>query len=457
MAVIPHDRGSPGGSPDRGAEESGEPPAGWTRLAAASVAVGVCTGLLVAGFRRLLEETEVWRTTVLALLGTHGALGLLSAMLGVAVAAALAAHLVRRYSPSAGGSGIPQVEAVLAGAQPLPPPAILPVKFFGGWLAIGSGLALGREGPSVQMGASLGGLWGRWCRLHRSDAIAVIAAGGGAGLATAFNAPIAGAVLVLEELVRRYDPRVAVAALGASGGAIAVARVFLGQAPDFDVPPIPFSGVNGGLGFLMLGLCCGMLATAYHRILLAALDLADRLQGLPVELRAGLVGAGVGAVGWWAPGWIGGGDPLTQAALGSGLALTGLPLLLGLRFLLSMVSYGAGTPGGLFAPMLTLGALTGLLVGTGLRWLHPDLQTPMSAYALVGMAALFAGVVRAPVTALVLVTELTGNTTLLLPMLAAGFVALLTTGWTGTPAIYDALSQRLAGLDRPVKPASEAP
>lgn len=428
---------------------SGGEPTGWVMLAAGSVLVGVSTGLLVSGFRRLLEWTEGWRGTALAVAGAGGVPGFLAATLAVAAAAALAAHLVRRFSPGAGGSGIPQVEAAIAGAEKLPPPSILPVKFLGGWLAIGGGLALGREGPSVQMGASLGSLWGGWLRLHRSDAVALMAAGGGAGLATAFNAPIAGAVMVLEELMRRYDPRVAIAALGASGGAIAVSRIFLGQRPDFQVPEIPFSGLEGGAGFLVLGLCCGGLAVAYHHGLLGALSLGDRLVGMPVEWRAGLVGALVGMVGWWNPLWIGGGDPLTQIALGPASTLGVLPLLLGLRFLLSLLSYAAGTPGGLFAPLLTLGALTGVLVDAGVRTLQPELRTPPEAFALVGMAALFAGVVRAPVTALVLVTELTGNTTLLLPMLLGCFVSLLTAAWTGTPAIYDALSWRLAGVGRP--------
>lgn len=413
----------------------------WGRLAIASVAAGVGTGFMAAAFRLLLAHTDEWRTAALSVAGRQGLTGFLAAVVVLSGVAALAATLVRRLSPAAAGSGIPQVEATLAGRMPLPSPLILPVKFLGGWLAIGGGLALGREGPSVQMGASLGGLFGRWFHLRASDAMAVIAAGGGAGLATAFNAPIAGAVLVLEELVRRYDPRVAVAALGASGGAIAVARLLLGPDPDFTVPAIPFPGAGSAIGFLVLGLVCGLLAIVYQRALLATLGLAGRLKRLPVELRAALVGAVVAGAGWWSPSWIGGGDPLTQAALLGTPSLGGLPLLLGVRFLLSVISYAAGTPGGLFAPLLVLGSQAGLLVGAGLHGLYPAMDLPATAYALAGMAALFAGVVKAPVTGLILVTELTGSTSLLLPMLAASFTAMLVTAWSGTPAIYDALGQ----------------
>src|SRR5262249_53571975 len=148
----------------------------------------------------------------------------------------------RGVSREASGSGIPHVEAVLHRELPQAPYPLIPVKFVGGLLAIGSGLALGREGPSVQMGASLAHLLGRVFRSSPSDCLVLLAGGAGAGLAPAFNAPIAGAVFVLEELARRFDTRGAIGAFGASAGAIAVSRLFLGDQPDFYLAPLPNAG-----------------------------------------------------------------------------------------------------------------------------------------------------------------------------------------------------------------------
>ena len=146
----------------------------------------------------------------------RGIAGLALVVLGCAAAAMAAAWLVRRFSPHASGSGIPHVEAVLEGELPPADFRMIPVKFVGGVLAIGSGLALGREGPSVQMGAGIAHLVGLLFRRSWPDSRVLLAAGAGAGLATAFNAPIAGAIFVLEELVRRFDTKIAIAALGAS-------------------------------------------------------------------------------------------------------------------------------------------------------------------------------------------------------------------------------------------------
>src|SRR4029077_1994845 len=222
-------------------------------------------------------------------------------------AASVAALLVWPYSPQASGSGIPHVEAVLSGELPQAPYRLIPVKFVGGVLAIGSGLALGREGPSVQMGASTAHLIGKVFRRHEDDCKALLAAGAGAGLATAFNAPIAGAVFVLEELVRRFDTRITIATLGASTGAIAVARVFLGDAPDFHVDTMPYPSFGTVPVHLALGLVAGCLGVAYNRAIVGTLVAAGRSHRLPVELRAALIGAGVGLIAWFAPGVVGGG------------------------------------------------------------------------------------------------------------------------------------------------------
>src|SRR5262245_32979085 len=326
-----------------------------------------------------------------------------------AAAAALAAWMVRRFSPQASGSGIPHVEAVLHGQVPPAPFTLVPVKFVGGILAIGSGLAHGREGPTVQMGAGIAVVTGHVCRLGWADCRVLLAAGAGAGLATAFNAPIAGAVFVLEELVQRFEHRIAIAALAASATAIAVARLFLGDAPDFQIAPLSYAGAASVPLFFVLGAIAGLLAVAYNRVLLAAIAAGGRFARLPVELRAGLIGASVGTLAYFAPELVGGGDPITQRTLlgHDGLAIVALAFLI--RFALGPLSYAAAAPGGLFAPLLVLGAQSGLMFGAACRLAFPGLAIQPEAFALVGMAAFFAGGVRAPVTGLVLVPEVTAN------------------------------------------------
>jgi CIC family chloride channel protein len=411
-------------------------------LALLATVVGLAAGLVGAAFRLALEQADRWRDALIAWAHGGSVAGFLLVTAICAVAAAAAAWLVRRYAPQASGSGIPLVEAALHEELPPAPFRVIPVKFVGGLLAIGAGLALGREGPSVQMGASLAYHIGQACRRDWQDCRVLLAAGAGAGLATAFNAPIAGAVFVLEELVGRFEPRIAIAALGASTTAIAVARVFLGDAPDFQVQPLAYTSADWRLLDFALGAIAGLLAIGYNRTLLGTLTVADRLGRWPVELRAGLVGAAVGALAWFAPGLVGGGDPLTQRALAGAEALAVIPLILVLRLGLGAVSYAAGTPGGLFAPMLALGAQLGLLFGDLCRLAFPDLGIQPEAFAVVGMAALFTGAVRTPLTGIVLIVEMTASFTMLLPMLGACFTAMLVPTLLRNAPIYDSLRER---------------
>jgi CIC family chloride channel protein len=173
--------------------------------------------------------------------------------------------------------------------------------------------------------------------------------------------------------------------------------------------------------------------------LLGAIAAADRLSRWPVELRAGAVGAAVGALAWFAPALVGGGDAITQRTLDGIETLSILPLVFLIRFGLGAVSYAAGTPGGLFAPMLVLGAQLGLFFGILCRFTFPNLSVQPEGFAVVGMAALFTGIVRAPLTGIVLVTEMTASVTMLLPMLGACFVAMLVPTLLGDPPIYESL------------------
>lgn len=425
-------------------------------LAVLALLVGIAAGAVGALFRIALAHADRLRNGLIEWAQQEGLVGFLLVLLTCSLAPFVAAWLVRRVSPYASGSGIPHVEAVLAQQMPNPPFRLIWVKFVGGVLAIGSGLALGREGPTVQMGASLALLIGRIFRRTWPDCRVLFAAGAGAGLATAFNAPIAGAVFVLEELVRRFEPRIAIAAVGASAAAIAVARFFLGDSPDFSVPPLAYPRPEVNLLYLVLGAGAGLFAVAYNRAIVGALTLAESMPRLPAEWRAAAIGALVGMLAWFAPALVGGGDPITQRSLDGAETLTLLPLFFLIRFGLGALSYAAGTPGGLFAPMLVLGAQLGLFFGFVCRMIFPELEIQPEGFAVVGMAAFFTGVVRAPVTGMVLATEMTASLTMLVPMLGACFGAMLVATLLRDPPIYDVLREQTIRSERGAQSKDDA-
>jgi CIC family chloride channel protein len=432
--------------PEPATEPTG-PSANLFVLALLAPLVGAVSGLLGATFRLALAHADRLRDELIAWAHGQKMVGFLLVTASCAAATTIAAWLVRRYSPRASGSGVPDVEAVLEG-ELLDESSfrLIPVKFFGGLLAIGSGLAFGREGPSIQMGASAAHFVGNMFRRNWPDCRVLLAAGAGAGLATAFNAPIGGAIFVLEELVKRFEPRLAIVALGASSTAIVVARLLLGDAPDFHVQVLAFPSSLVNPLFFVLGALAGLAAIAYNHAILGAIGVADRLSRWPVELGAALIGTGVGMLAWFAPGLVGGGDPITQRTLAGAGTSALIALLFLVRFGLGAVSYAAATPGGLFAPLLVLGAQLGLLFGFLCRFVFSGLNIQPQALAVVGMAAFFSGVVRAPLTGIVLVTEMTGNVTMLLPMLGACFAAMLLPTLLRDAPIYDSLRVRMVRI-----------
>ncbi|MBU6527665.1 H(+)/Cl(-) exchange transporter ClcA [Methylocystis sp. MJC1] len=416
-------------------------------LSVLALLVGGLAGLVGAMFRLALMAADRLRDAIIQWAEGGAVVGFLVVVGLCAIAALISVWMVRRFAPHASGSGIPHVEAVLHGEAAPAPFILLPVKFFGGCLAIGAGLALGREGPSVQMGAVIGHLTGDAFRRSKADNCALLAAGAGAGLATAFNAPMAGAVFVLEELTQKFDQRVAIAALAASSTAIAVAHLLLGDAPDFTIPKLAYPAASIGPLFFILGAVMGLFGVVYNRVLLATLSAVERLRLSP-ENKAAMIGAMVGALAWFAPGLVGGGDAFTQVAISGSQDVFFLPFVLALRFALGAGSYSSGTPGGIFAPLLALGALAGLFFGVVCGLLLPGLDIQPQAFAIVGMTALFTAVVRAPLTGIVLVTEMTGAVFLLLPMLAACFLAMLAPTLLNDPPIYHSLRERLIERER---------
>ena len=274
-------------------------------LAAAGLAVGALAGLVGTAFHLALDAAERFRASMLDWAHGSPAVGWLVPILLAAAAAFVARWLVRRYAPEASGSGVQRVEEIIRGDVVPMRAAVLPVKFIGGVLALGTGMALGREGPTVQMGATIGDLCWRVFKLRAGDARVLLAAGAGAGLAAAFNAPLAGAIFVFEELLRRFELRVAVATFAACSAALAVMRSLIGDRLVFSVPTIEVELFPGYLMFLVLGIVMGALGIAYNRMIVAGLDLADRVRRVPPEIPAAIIGGVVGLLAWLWPNVVG--------------------------------------------------------------------------------------------------------------------------------------------------------
>jgi chloride channel protein, CIC family len=415
----------------------------WLILMIVAAIVGALTGLVGAAFRMTLSWVSDVRGEIV--LGMHAAgypfLAWAVPTALCALGAGLGCWLTQRLAPQTAGSGIPRVEAVLRSHLHPAGAFILPVKFFGGALSIGSGLAMGREGPTVQMGGTIGRLVSDALKRFISEPWTLIAAGAGAGLAVAFNAPLAAVLFVVEELLHRFSARVFSAALVACISGTVVLRMVLGNAPDFGTPRIDIISAVVLPEYLLLGLLAGVVGVAFNVSLLWTLRLFDRAARWPRGAKGALVGAAAGLLAWFSPAAVGGGETLVQFAITGQAALSFIIWLLLIRFVLTMASYGSGAPGGIFAPLLALGALLGnafALVNSDLRHLPFD----PSAFAIVAMAACFTAIVRSPLTGVVLLLEMTGAWGLILPMMAASVTAYAIPELLRNPAIYDSLRER---------------
>jgi len=404
--------------------------------------VGVLVGVVSSCFRGGLARAEDYRTTVIARLHPLGLTGFLAFVLMVASGIAFSVWIVRRFSPVAAGSGIPHLKAVLHRLRPMPEGPLIVTKFVGGMTAIASGLALGREGPTVQMGGALGKFVARMLPSSSHERQVLIAAGAGGGLAAAFNAPLAGLMFVLEEIQKNFAPGVFTATFLASVTADAVSRLLLGQSAVFHTTAIAAPPVASVPLFAVLGAVAGLIAVAFNRGLLWTMDLFDRTEPRFRVLAGFVFGAAVGVLAWFHPDFVGGGAPLVGAALSGHGIVAGLLLTLVIRYVLTLGSYGTGTPGGIFAPLLVLGAQAGLAMALATAAFSPGIVGEPRAWAVAGMAALFAGTVRAPLTGIVLMLEMTESYSLMLPLLAASFGATWMADLLRDPPIYDSLLER---------------
>ena len=411
------------------------------------VGVGIAAGLSVGAFRYLLAVSGAFRQGLCEAVSIAAVQGRwrwpILYMSAFFIIAWLLAKIVAR-EPMCTGSGIPQVKGVLMGKMSMNWASVLVAKIAGGVLAIGAGMSLGREGPSVQLGACAGQGIGHLSQsFHRGlEARNLLVAGAGAGLAAAFNAPLAGVIFGLEELQRTFSAAALLVSITAAVTATAVTGLFFGSSPVFSLGyllPMPLDMLGWLAG---LGLFVGTLGRMFNPSLLWAQDFYERLglKGMYKPLLPLLLAACLGFV---LPEILGGGSHLVDALAVESYSLAFLCLLFAGKFLFTMLCFGSGVPGGIFLPMLVLGALGGaifgnLLAGAGL---FPAMYLP--DMIVFGMAAYFAVVAKSPVTGSVLIMEMTGSFQHMLALLIVSLSAYAVSDLTGGRPVYVQLLGRM--------------
>lgn len=404
--------------------------------------VGLGAGLIAALFRTTLAGMDALRNGLIAWAHEYPAWAWILPVVFSAAGATASVMLVRRYAPETRGSGVPHLKAVLHRFRTLSWKRVLPVKFLAGAFAIGGGLALGREGPTVQMGGAIGDAIARWLKASPRERRTLIAAGASAGLAAAFNAPLSGLIFVLEEVRRDFHPMVFGAAFIAAVVADIPARLISGAFPVFSVPSYPTPSISSLPGFALLGIVAGLLGIAFNKSLLGTLDLFARLRGSWIVAIAAGVGGLVGFVAWFNPLLVGSGHNLADQVLAGRVTLAAIPVLFLMRLGLTTLSYGTGSSGGIFAPLLVLGALAGLAIGQVLQAIAPAWVPQPAVFAVVGMAAFFTAIVRAPLTGIMLIVEMTGSYQQMLPLLVSCFFAYAVAELLKDLPVYEALLER---------------
>lgn len=406
----------------------------------------IVTGLLGGLFRLALAEAGASWEALLVWARDLGGWRLALPVLAAAVAVGLA-RLTVRWSPEAAGSGVQRVEAMVRHEGHPSSWRVIPAKFVGGTLALGVGMALGREGPTVQMGDAVGGELARRTRLNAHDGRTIRSALAGAGLGVAFSAPLGGAMFVIEELDRAIRTRLLVTVLIASSVSLAVAYPIVGRQPVLPIAAIEPPPTWQLPMFVVLGIVAGFAGVSYNRLIIWNLNVVARIRRVPPEATAAAIGAVVGLLGVAAPWLVGGGEVLADRVMTLTYPLSALAVVLVVRWFLGPLSYSAGTPGGLFAPMLVVGATLGAVLAGVTNALVPQMQLPVVAFAVAGMSAFFAAVVRSPLTGIILCVEMTATTSLLVPMLVSTATTMVVATMLGSTPIYDVLRERMEAAE----------
>jgi len=366
-------------------------------------------------------------------------------LLAPTVGGALVGPLVYFVASEAKGHGVPEVmESILLRGGAIRPRVVV-VKALASAICIGSGGSVGREGPIVQIGSALGSTIGQLLRLSAPQMRTLVGCGAAAGIAAAFNAPIAGALFAVEILlgdfgVPQFSPIVI-----ASVVATVVSRHFIGNFPAFEVPGYQLVSPFELLPYMLLGVIAGLVALAFIKVLYESERIFEELR-FPEYLKASLGGLLVGLVGIWLPQVFGVGYETINAALSGTLPLAVLGVLLIAKMAATSVTLASGGSGGVFAPSLFLGAMTGGVVGSLVHSLFPGFTASSGAYALVAMGAVVGAATHAPITAIIIIFELTGDYRIIPPLMASCVISSLIATRLSPDSIYT-LKLRLRGLD----------
>jgi CIC family chloride channel protein len=409
-----------------------------------SLLIGALTGAVVVAFILLTErlgmrlypvESAAWRRVAIPIGGSL-AMG----------------FLLYRYFPNARGSGVPQTKAALFARDGFISLRTVLGKFFCTAATLASGIPLGREGPSVQVGAGIASVLGRWLGLRPERVRQLIPVGAAAAVAAAFNTPMAAVLFSLEEVMGDLNAPVLGSVVLASATSWAMMRLLLGNNPLFVVPQYTLvHPLELGI-YALLGVLGGFLSVAFTQLLLRMRKFFLRLPRKTRWLQPVAGGLTIGLIGLFVPQALGVGYSYVGQALNGSMALKLLLLLVVLKLLGVTVAYASGNAGGIFGPSLFLGAMLGGAVGTVAHHLLPAYTATPGAYALVGMGALFAGIVRAPMTSVLMIFEMTRDYAVIVPLMIANLTSLFIARRLQKEPIYEAL----AGQDGIHLPASRS-
>lgn len=421
---------------------------GFWRVAFQAVVVGGGTGLVIGAFRSWYDYTTSRTLVFLAAGRLHTWWGQW-AVFGTLIAMAVLLGILVRQEPLLSGSGIPQVELTLAGKLPMPWVRILIGKFVGTWTALAGGLSVGREGPSIQMGAAVG--WGLGHFFHsRSRRLPRFLIGGGvAGLTAAFGAPLAGIFFAFEEMKSILTVPLALFVGITAATAWAVVRFAFGFGLVFPFPGEIALSFREMWLFLVLGPLLGVFGAGYNAVLLKTVRAYDAQTFLPPVFKPTLPFIAGGVLLYTYPYVLSGVGVSAVDLLSGGFSAGALALLLVVKIAFSVFSFASGVPGGLLMPMLAVGGIAGALAGTVLEAGGLATVSHMPACFVLCMAGLFAATVRAPLTGAFLVTEMAGAYGLLPVTIAVSFLAACTAGALHSLPVYDSLKQRiLDGMEK---------
>jgi CIC family chloride channel protein len=348
--------------------------------------------------------------------------------------------LLYRYFPYARGSGVPQTKAALFAREGQIELHTVFGKFFCTSATLASGIPLGREGPSVQVGAGIASVLGRFLGLSTERVKSLLPVGSAAAISAAFNTPLAAVLFSLEEVVGDLHAPVLGSVVLASATSWMVLRLLLGNSPLFNVPQYKLVNAAEFGIYALLGIASGLVSVAFSQLLLRMRAWFLKRQPKTAWIHPVAGGVLVGLIGWFVPQVLGVGYGFVGDALNGKMALRLMALLVPLKLLTVTTSYASGNAGGIFGPALFLGAMLGGSIGSVAHRLFPAASAGAGAYALVGMGAMFAGIVRAPMTSVLMIFEMTQDYAVIVPLMISNLISLFIASRLQRTPIYEALA-----------------